>query len=411
VGDAILKIGTTPTDGLAHKLAQQQIVSCGNSLDLTLQRGGGILQTSVPAAPASENHAPHPPNSAAPAYDSPAGGYGDSPIASHQNSDPLQANYNTAPKPFTPGGGGVPMAVNNQYNSPLNIYSVDNVMDSLSGQANAMNIGERASNGAAPIPPWQSGGGVPPAAPTAAPAPSSAPALPAAPAPSAAPASRPGAGGAASWAPQVPTGPRKMKLGRVGDAKSMPAIGGAGRVPMCNSCSVAIRGPFISALDKTWCPNHFTCSNPSCGVELINIGFVEEGNNLYCERDYQQYLAPRCGKCGDAIVGEVVNAMKDTFHMVCFVCVQCCVAIGTGSFHIEEGKVYCEKDWAQLFQTTCYGCQFPIEPGDRWVEALNDNWHSECFNCSTCQCNLEGQAFFAKQGKPYCKKHAMNPRF
>ena len=39
-------------------------------------------------------------------------------------------------------------------------------------------------------------------------------------------------------------------------------------------------------------------------------------------------------------------------------------------------------DWAVMFQTKCYGCQFPIEPGDRWVEALNQNWHSECFNCS-----------------------------
>ena len=56
-------------------------------------------------------------------------------------ADPLQPSYNTAPKPFTPGGGGVPVAMNKQYNSPLNMYSVDNVMDSLSGQANAMNIG------------------------------------------------------------------------------------------------------------------------------------------------------------------------------------------------------------------------------------------------------------------------------
>ena len=39
-------------------------------------------------------------------------------------------------------------------------------------------------------------------------------------------------------------------------------------------------------------------------------------------------------------------------------------------------------DWQAMFQTKCYGCQFPIEPGDRWVEALNQNWHSECFNCS-----------------------------
>ena len=74
------------------------------------------------------------------------------------------------------------------------------------------------------------GGGGAPAAPASRPAPAAAPAAP-----------RPGAGGASTWAPQIPTGPRKMKLGRVGDAKSMPAVGGAGRVPMCNSCGVAIR--------------------------------------------------------------------------------------------------------------------------------------------------------------------------
>lgn len=42
-------------------------------------------------------------------------------------------------------------------------------------------------------------------------------------------------------------------------------------------------------------------------------------------------------------------------------------------------------DWALMFQTKCYGCQFPIEPGDRWVEALSQNWHSECFNCSVSE--------------------------
>ena len=40
------------------------------------------------------------------------------------------------------------------------------------------------------------------------------------------------------------------------------------------------------------------------------------------------------------------------------------------------------SDWGEMFQTKCYGCEFPIEPGDRWVEALNQNWHTECFNCS-----------------------------
>ena len=39
-------------------------------------------------------------------------------------------------------------------------------------------------------------------------------------------------------------------------------------------------------------------------------------------------------------------------------------------------------DWATMFQTMCAGCDFPIEPGDRWVEAMKKNFHAECFNCS-----------------------------
>ncbi len=66
---------------------------------------------------------------------------------------------------------------------------------------------------------------------------------------------------------------------------------------------MCLRGPFISALNKTWCPEHFLCSNPSCGVNLENIGFVEENGQLYCENDYEAYFAPKCAKCSVPIVG------------------------------------------------------------------------------------------------------------
>lgn len=39
-------------------------------------------------------------------------------------------------------------------------------------------------------------------------------------------------------------------------------------------------------------------------------------------------------------------------------------------------------DWNELFTTKCYACGYPIEAGDRWVEAMNNNYHSQCFNCS-----------------------------
>ncbi|CAL1528979.1 unnamed protein product [Lymnaea stagnalis] len=209
-----------------------------------------------------------------------------------------------------------------------------------------------------------------------------------------------------STAAPKPTGQGATR-GKKGDAAMNPAtLPSAGRIPLCSGCNMPIRGPFVTALGKCWCPDHFTCANPQCGIKLLDIGFVEEGGFLYCERDYAVHFAPHCDKCGRAVIGECVNAVQKSYHPECFLCAQCKQPIGGTKFHIEDGKFYCEADWASMFQTMCSGCNFPIEPGDRWVEALGKNFHSECFNCATCQVNLEGQQFGAKGGKAYCKKHA-----
>lgn len=36
------------------------------------------------------------------------------------------------------------------------------------------------------------------------------------------------------------------------------------------------RGPFITAMGKTWCPAHFCCSQATCQRSLQEVGFVEE---------------------------------------------------------------------------------------------------------------------------------------
>lgn len=74
------------------------------------------------------------------------------------------------------------------------------------------------------------------------------------------------------------------------------------------------RGPFVTALDKTWCPEHFVCANPNCSQPLFDCGFVEEADQLYCEKDYEKYLAPRCARCSGSIVG-VSPTRADTFTL------------------------------------------------------------------------------------------------
>lgn len=80
--------------------------------------------------------------------------------------------------------------------------------------------------------------------------------------------------------------------------------------------------------------------------------------------------------------GDCLNAIGRHFHPDCFKCTYCGKLFGNSPFFLEEGEPYCQDDWNELFTTKCFACGFPVEAGDRWVEALNNNYHSQCFNCT-----------------------------
>ncbi|KAM9810753.1 PDZ and LIM domain protein 5a [Neosynchiropus ocellatus] len=176
------------------------------------------------------------------------------------------------------------------------------------------------------------------------------------------------------------------------------------RTPMCAHCNMVIRGPFLVAMGKAWHKEEFNCVH--CRTSLADIGFVEEQGSVFCEHCYEEFLAPTCARCQTKILGEVINALKQTWHVYCFTCTSCEQPIRNNTFHLEDGEPYCEQDFYTLFGTCCHGCEFPIEAGDRFLEALGYTWHDTCFVCAVCCNSLEGQKFFSKKDKPLCKKHA-----
>ncbi|XP_014891083.1 PDZ and LIM domain protein 5b isoform X1 [Poecilia latipinna] len=176
------------------------------------------------------------------------------------------------------------------------------------------------------------------------------------------------------------------------------------RTPMCCKCNKVIRGPFLVAMGMSWHPEEFNCAH--CHSSLAERGFVEEKNQVYCVHCYEQFFAPTCANCNQKILGEVMNALKQTWHVSCFVCAACHQPIRGNTFHMEDGQPYCERDYYTMFGTNCHGCDFPIEAGDKFLEALGFTWHDTCFVCVVCSTSLEGQPFFSKKDKPLCKKHA-----
>uniref|UniRef100_A0A3Q1G8D9 LIM domain binding 3a n=1 Tax=Acanthochromis polyacanthus TaxID=80966 RepID=A0A3Q1G8D9_9TELE len=189
-----------------------------------------------------------------------------------------------------------------------------------------------------------------------------------------------------------------------GVAQRAERFAASSRTPLCGACNSIIRGPFLVALGRSWHPEEFNCHY--CHMSLADVSFVEEQNNVYCENCYEEFFAPTCARCNTKIMGEVMHALRQTWHTSCFVCAACGKAFGNSLFHMEDGEPYCEKDYVALFSTKCHGCDFPVEAGDKFIEALGHTWHDTCFVCAVCHVNLEGQPFYSKKDKPLCKKHA-----
>ncbi|XP_032064533.1 PDZ and LIM domain protein 7 isoform X2 [Thamnophis elegans] len=180
----------------------------------------------------------------------------------------------------------------------------------------------------------------------------------------------------------------------------------ASKTPICYQCNKIIRGRYLMALGRYYHPEEFICSQ--CRKVLDEGGFFEEKGSIFCPKCYDMRYAPNCAKCKKKITGEIMHALKMTWHVQCFVCAACRTPIRNRAFYIEEGQPYCERDYDKMFGTKCRGCDFKIDAGDRFLEALGFSWHDTCFVCAICQINLEGKTFYSKKDKPLCKSHAFS---
>ncbi|XP_055141140.1 PDZ and LIM domain protein 7 isoform X5 [Symphalangus syndactylus] len=179
-----------------------------------------------------------------------------------------------------------------------------------------------------------------------------------------------------------------------------------GKTPVCHQCHKVIRGRYLVALGHAYHPEEFVCSQ--CGKVLEEGGFFEEKGAIFCPPCYDVRYAPSCAKCKKKITGEIMHALKMTWHVHCFTCAACKTPIRNRAFYMEEGVPYCERDYEKMFGTKCHGCDFKIDAGDRFLEALGFSWHDTCFVCAICQINLEGKTFYSKKDRPLCKSHAFS---
>nr|XP_048716906.1 PDZ and LIM domain protein 7 isoform X4 [Caretta caretta] len=203
--------------------------------------------------------------------------------------------------------------------------------------------------------------------------------------------------------PAMPT-PMQNRSSIVQAAQQPPE--GSSKTPICYQCNKVIRGRYLVALGHYYHPEEFACCQ--CRKGLDEGGFFEEGGSVFCPKCYDTRYAPSCAKCKKKIGGEIMHALKMTWHVQCFTCAACRTPIRNRAFYMEEGQPYCERDYEKMFGTKCRGCDFKIDAGDRFLEALGFSWHDTCFVCAICQVSLEGKTFYSKKDKPLCKSHAFS---
>jgi paxillin len=169
----------------------------------------------------------------------------------------------------------------------------------------------------------------------------------------------------------------------------------------CSACEKPIVGQVITALGKTWHPEHFTCAH--CTQELGTRNFFERDGKPYCEPDYHNLFSPRCAYCNGPILDKCVTALEKTWHMEHFFCAQCGKQFGDEGFHEREGKPYCRDDYFDMFAPKCGACNRAIM--ENYISALNAQWHPDCFVCRDCRMPFSGGSFFDHEGQPYCETH------
>lgn len=120
-----------------------------------------------------------------------------------------------------------------------------------------------------------------------------------------------------------------------------------------------------------------------------------------CETDYFRRLNLLCDRCGKALRGSYITALDRKFHVDHFGCDEngCNYIFGeSDSYYEHDKKVYCQDHYAAKYADRCKACELPIlgpyVGGKGYFMAGNSGdsknpgvsmgefslWHPECYD-------------------------------
>ncbi|KAL8948074.1 MAG: hypothetical protein Q9222_005704 [Ikaeria aurantiellina] len=154
---------------------------------------------------------------------------------------------------------------------------------------------------------------------------------------------------------------------------------------ICDRCGDPLLGQFVRAMGGMFHLECFMCRDCGQIVASKFFPVDdEEGNGQYplCETDYFRRLDLLCYDCGGALRGSYITALDRKYHIEHFTCSICPTVFGAqDSYYEHAGKVYCHYHYSTQFAQRCTGCQTAILK--QFVEIFrngqNQHWHPECY--------------------------------
>ncbi|KAK0119924.1 hypothetical protein ONS95_011349 [Cadophora gregata] len=159
----------------------------------------------------------------------------------------------------------------------------------------------------------------------------------------------------------------------------------SGQLRLCKKCGEPLTGQFVRALGGTFHLDCFRCRDCGEIVASKFFPVDDEnGDGQYplCETDYFRRLDLICYKCNGALRGSYITALDRKYHIDHFTCSVCPTVFGAqDSYYEHDSQVYCHYHYSTQFAQRCNGCQTAILK--QFVEIFrngqNQHWHPECY--------------------------------
>ncbi|MEW6752304.1 MAG: protein DA1 [Candidatus Latescibacterota bacterium] len=116
----------------------------------------------------------------------------------------------------------------------------------------------------------------------------------------------------------------------------------------CAACGQEITGTYVTALDRTWHPEHFACAG--CGRALAGESFLAHDGAAYCPACYHERFSARCAICAQPLTTAYAeDAWGNRYHprhtQEVSACSSCgrliCSALTRGGVRYGDGRALC----------------------------------------------------------------------